>query len=419
MNLPQIFRVRQTFESRRLDDVPGEVQTQLARLRLEQKITPGQTVAITVGSRGIANIAVIVRAAVEYLKRLGAQPFIVPAMGSHGGGTAAGQQRVIESYGVTEAAVGCPIHSSMETVIVCQTAEGFPVHFDRQAAEADHVLVCGRVKPHTLFAGQIESGLMKMLLIGLGKCEGARVYHGAIQDYSFDQIVRSVAREVIAKCRIIAGLAIVENAYDETALIEGIAPEEFETREKQLLVLARRWLPRLPFPKVDVLVIDWIGKDISGAGLDSNVVGRKFNDHHAVEGEYPKVKRICVRGLTKASHGNAIGIGIAEFCRSQLLRETDFHAMRVNTITSGHIAAGMIPPDYETDREMLQAALSTVGLVEPPAARLVWIANTLALAEMECSAAYLDEVRGREDIEILTDLRDLPFDAEGNLPAVG
>jgi len=413
---PQIFRVRQTFEAPQIEDVPAEVHAQLARLDLGKKIQPGQSVAITAGSRGIANIHVIIRAIVEHLAGLGAQPFVVPAMGSHGGGTAEGQRRVIESYGMTEEFLGCPIRAGMETVVVCETAEGFPVHFDRHAYQADHVLVCGRVKPHTAFTGDIESGLMKMMLIGLGKCNGARVYHRAILDYSFGQIIRSVAREVIEKCHILAGLAIVENAYDDTARIEAVRPEEFETREKELLVLAKKWLARLPFQHVDVLLIDRIGKNISGAGFDANVAGRKYDDHKAVDGEFPKVKRIALRGLTPQTHGNAIGIGLAEFCRSQLLRETDFKAVRLNCLVSGHVSAGMPPMDYETDREMLEAALSTIGLAEPPNAKLLWIANTLELAEMECSEAYLREARQRDDLEILTEVRDLPFDGQGNLP---
>jgi hypothetical protein len=416
MNLfPQTFRVRQTFDVPRIDDVAAEVHAQLARLDLGQRIRPGQSVAITAGSRGIAHIATIIRAIVEHLKGLDASPFVVPAMGSHGGGTAEGQRQLLESYGITETFVGCPIRANMETVTVGQAPEGFPVHFDRLAFEADHVLVCNRIKPHTAFAGPIESGLMKMLLIGLGNCEGATVYHRAIRDFSFDQIIRSVAAAVVARCHILAGLAIVENAYDQTARIEAIRPEQFEAREKELLVLARRWLPRLPFQQVDVLLIDRLGKDISGTGIDPNVVGRKFNDHRALDDEFPKVRRIALRGLTEATHGNAIGLGIAEFCRSDLLRQTDFAVTRLNGLVSGHISAAMRPLDYETDREMLAAALGTIGLTEPPQAKLLWIADTLHLTEVECSAAYLDEARARNDLEIRAGLRDLPFDAAGNL----
>jgi hypothetical protein len=413
---PKIFRVRQSFEGPRLEDVAGAVDAELRRLHLDRTVRPGHSVAVTAGSRGIAHIVAILRAVVRHLGNLGARPFLVPAMGNHGGGTAEGQRRLLESYGITEPAVGCPIRSSVETIVVCRAAEGFPVHFDRHAMEADHVLVCNRIRPHTSFAGPIESGLMKMLLVGLGKGEGAAIYHRAIQDYSFEQIVRSVAGEVLKRCNILAGLAILENAYDETALVEGVAPADFERREVELLLLARQWMPRLPFGRVDVLLIDQIGKNFSGIGVDSNVVGRKFDEHKAVEDEYPKVKRIALRGLSPQSHGNAIGIGIVEFCRSRLLRDADMAATRLNVLTSGRIAAAMCPLDYETDRQMLEAALGTIGLVQPQDARLLWIPNTLRLAEVECSAAYLDEARGRSDLAILTRPRPLPLDAAGNLP---
>jgi hypothetical protein len=413
---PSIFRLRQTFECPRVDDVPAEVRAQLARLDPSKKVRPGQSVAITVGSRGIANMAAIARTMVEYLDGLGVKPFVVPAMGSHGGATAEGQRQLIHSFGITEEFIGCPIRASMETVVVGHAKEGFPIYFDRLAFEADHVLVCNRIKPHTDFTGPIESGLMKMLLIGLGNRDGATIYHRAIRDFTFDQIIRSVAREVLGRCRILGGVAIVENAYDQTAQIEAIPPEQFEAREKELLVLAKRWLPRLPFQHVDVLLIDRIGKDISGMGLDPNVVGRKYNDHEALPDEFPKVRRIAVRGLTEATHGNAIGMGAAEFCRSQLLRQADMAVTRLNGLTSGHISAVLTPLDYETDREMLATALGTVGLVEPPDAKLLWIADTLRVSEVECSAAYLSEARQRGDLEILTEPRELPFDAAGNLP---
>ena len=413
---PQIFRVRQTFAGPRVQNVELELESQLVRLNLRQRIQPAETVAVTAGSRGIANIAAITRAIVRHLQALGALPFIVPAMGSHGGGTAAGQTEVLASYGITEQFCGCPVRSSMETVVVCQTAEGFPVHFDRLAYEANHVLVCGRVKPHTDFDGEIESGLMKMMLIGLGKHEGAKVYHRAIHDYSFAQIVRSVSARVLSECRIVAGLAIVENGYEETARLLGVLPDEFEAREKELLVQAKQWMPRLPFTEVDLLVIDEIGKDVSGSGMDSNVVGRKFNDHKATGDERPRVRRIALRGLTSASHGNAIGIGMAEFCTTRLIQQTDQRTTWINGLTSGHMSAAMYPLNFDSDREVLDAALPTIGLRQPLDARLLWIPNTLHLAEVECSAAYLEEALGRRDLEIVGELRDLPLGPDGNLP---
>jgi hypothetical protein len=417
--LPAIFRLRQTFEAPRVADIAGEVRAQLEKLRLHERIKPGQSVAITVGSRGIANIALIAKTIVESMKSLRAEPFLVPAMGSHGGGTAEGQRKVIESYGVTEAYCGCPIRSSMETVVVCQTAEGLDVHFDRQAFAADHVLVCNRIKPHTGFVGDIESGLMKMMLIGLGKHAGAKIYHRAIQDNSFGQIVRSVAGRVLESCRVVAGLGIVENGYDETAYIVGVRPQEIEAREKELLILAKKLMPRLPFDQVHLLIIDEIGKNISGTGMDTNVVGRKFQVHQAVPDEFPKVKCIMIRGLTEETQGNGTGIGLAEFCTRRAIEQVDLEATRINCLTGGHVPAAMMPLDYPTDRAAIEVALPTVGMVEPPRAKIVWIRNTLELREVECSAVYWDEARQRSDLEILGEPRPLPFDAEGNLPPDG
>ena len=414
--LPEIFRVRQTFAGPQLADVAGTVRAELARLQLQHKIHPGQSVAVTAGSRGIAYIVVILRTIVEHLQGLGGRPFLVPAMGSHAGGTAAGQSRLLESYGITEAAVGCPIRSSTETVVVCQAAEGFPVHFDRLASQADHVLVCGRVKPHTSLAGTIESGLLKMLLVGLGKCEGAKDLPPRDPEPQFrsncPQRRRRGDREVPCPGR--------PGHRRKCLRPDGPGGSSwrpgFLCPRRQLLLLARQWLPQLPFRQVDLLLMDKIGKDISGVGFDPNVVGRKFNDHQAVEGEYPKVKRIALRRLSRRSLGNAIGIGLAEFCRSQLFEQADFAATRLNVLTSGRVSAAMCPLDYQTDRQMLEAALGTAGLVEPPQARLLWIADTLHLAEVECSAAYLDEARSRSDLTILTAPRPLPLDASGNLP---
>jgi hypothetical protein len=412
-----MFRLRQTFEAPRVDDIPGTVQAELKQLALEKKIKPGQSVAITCGSRGISNINVIIKAIVQHMQSLGAKPFVVPAMGSHGGGTVEGQRGILTGYGVTEAYVGCPIRATMETVIVCETAEGFPVHFDKYAYEADHVVVCGRVKPHTNFVGDIESGLMKMMLIGLGKHNGAKIYHRAIHNYSFGQIVRSVGARVLEKCRVVAGVGIVENGYDETALIAAVGPERFEAREKELLVLAKQWMPRLPFENVDILFVDEIGKNMSGTGMDTNVIGRKYELADAGIKQTPNVSRIIVRGLTEATHGNATGIGNAEFCLARVVRQMDAEITKINCLTGGHPGGAKIPMNYETDRECLDAALSTIGLTEPPDARIMWIHNTLDLAEVECSVAYLPEARERPDLEVIAGPYDLQLDAKGMLPA--
>lgn len=415
MNFPRMLRLRQKFETPRLVDVPGEVQRQLASLNLQHKVRPGQTVAITAGSRGIAHIAEIVRAAVDHFKSLGAVPFIVPAMGSHGGGTAAGQREIIEGYGITEEYTGAPIRASMETVVVAETPHGIPVYFDRHAFEADHVLVCGRVKPHTGFVGEIESGLHKMMLIGLGKHDGAKIYHRAIQDHSFMEIITAVADVVLKRCGVVAGLAIVENAEDETALIEAVAPERFLEREKELLVLAKKWLPRLPFRKVDLLIIDRIGKNISGTGMDTNVIGRKFNDHAGTERDEVACKRIFVRGLTPETHGNACGIGLAEFTNRRTADSIDPQITAINCITGGHPTAAMLPIAYESDREAIAGALQTIGLTAPERARVVQIADTLHLSEVLVSEAYLAEVQERSDLEVIGGPAEMALDKDGNL----
>ena len=418
MSFPRMLRLSQKFEGPELTDVEQETRSQLAALELGNKIRPGESVAITAGSRGIANIASIIKAASRQLKDIGAEPFVVPAMGSHGGGTAEGQREILHSYGVTEEYTGAPIRSSMETVIVDTTPQGIPVHFDRHAYEADHVVVCGRVKPHTGFVGPIESGLHKMMLIGLGKHRGAKIYHRAIKDFSFLEIILAVADVILSKCRVAAGLAIVENAYDETALIEAVAPDRFFEREKELLKLAQLWMPRLPFPEVDLLVVDEIGKNISGSGMDTNVVGRKFNDHGATEDDTVNCKRIFVRGLTRETHGNACGIGMAEVTNQRTVDQANLVATRINALTGGHPSAAAVPIAFESDQEAMLAILETVGLVDPVDSGIIQIANTLKLGEVLVSEKYSPEVRERSDLDVIAGPDAMAFDGNGNLAPV-
>ena len=413
---PRMLRIRQKFEAPTLEDIPAAVRAEVQSLALDSKVNAGESVAISVGSRGIANIALIIKSLVEELKGLGLEPFLVPAMGSHGGGVAEAQQAIIEGYGVTEEYTGAPIKASMETVQVGETEDGVPVFFDKHAFEADHVAVVGRIKPHTDFVGEIESGLHKMMLIGLGKHKGAALYHQAIVHYSFDRIIRSVGQTVIDKCGVLLGLGLVENQYDKTALIKGVGAEEFVEREKELLILAKKWMPRLPFENVDLLIVDQIGKNISGAGMDTNVVGRKFHDNHAAEKEYPKVTRILVRGLTEETHGNASGIGTAEYAHKRAIEEMDREITYINCMTGNHPSGAHIPLYFDTDRICIDRALETVGLVEPENAKVLRIHNTLELGELLISEAYLPEIEKRDDLEIIGEAEDMPFDANDDLP---
>jgi hypothetical protein len=413
---PKLVRVRQEFDRTSLPDVPAAVRNALERLDLGRTIRPGQSVALTAGSRGIANIAVVLKTTVAFLRGLGAEPFLVPAMGSHGGATAAGQQKVLESYGITEEFVGAPIRASMHVVELGVTAEGYPAVLDRFAREADHIGVVARVKPHTSFHGPIESGLLKMLLIGLGKRAGAETYHRILLERPFDGVVRSVTRVIRAEAPVRFGLALVENAYDETALVEGVYPEEFEPREEELLVRAKAWLAKLPFAEADVLVVDEIGKDISGSGMDTNVVGRKraFRGQPEMDGQ-PVMRRIFVRGLSEKAHGNATGIGLADFTTTRLVRGMDYKATVVNCLTAGYPEAATLPVHFDSDREVLDVALGLLGSRRPDDARVLRIRNTLRLDEVDVSEPCLDAARQTEFSPVAA-ARAVVFGDDGNLP---
>ncbi len=413
--LPQVFRVRQLFEGSAIEDVGQKVKEELLSLNLNSKIQPGQTVAITAGSRGISNIALIVKSICEHVRSLEAIPIIIPAMGSHGGATADGQRNIVEKYGITEDYTGAEIRSSLKTVTVDKTKQGIPVFFDKNAFEADHVIICNRVKAHTTFVGEIESGLHKMMLIGLGKNEGAQYYHKAIQVFSFGEIIDDVADIVLEKCNIVAGLAIVENGYDETSIIEGVQPSDFRNREKELLIQSKSFMPRLPFDKTGLLIIDELGKDISGSGIDTNIIGRKFYSHQASEKDDVSCHRIFVRGLTKETNGNACGIGLAEFTNQRTVDEIDFHTTNINVVTAGHPAAGMIPLVFQTDREAIDAAMKSMPLGAANNVELMQISNTLHLSELYLSQTYLPWMEGRADLEILSEPDEMEFDTEGNL----
>jgi Lactate racemase N-terminal domain len=417
MRLPAIVRVRQHLDRPRLDDIPAAVRATLAHLELERRIKPGHTVALTAGSRGIANIPVVLRAVADHLKTLGAKPFLVPTMGSHGGGTAEGQRKIIESYGITEQAVGVPIKASMDTIQVGTTGEGYPVFLDKHASQADHVGVVARIKPHTAYHGPIESGLLKMMLIGLGKHTGALAYHRILLEQPYDRVVRSVAKTMLEKAPIAFGLGVVENAYDETALVEAIHPERFVRREEELLIKARDWLPRLPVMNADLLVVDEIGKDVSGSGMDTNVIGRKraFRGQAAPPG-MPVIRLVFVRGLTKHTHGNASGIGLADFTTARLIKEMNYSATVINCLTAGYPEGAFTPVYFDTDREVIQAALKIIGTREPHEGRVLRIKDTLHLDELEVSEAVLADPNPTTRIEVLGQAKPWTFDASGNLP---
>ena len=411
MAVPRMLRLRQNFPRPRVADIPRAVAETLAGAGLP--IKRGATVAVGAGSRGIANIDVIVGATVRWLKELGARPFVFPAMGSHGGGTPEGQLSVLEHYGITEATMGCPLRATMEVVQVGE-ALGLPVWLDRQASDADWIGLVNRVKPHTDFKGAIESGLFKMMTIGLGKHRGAIQYHRANIHHGYETVITAVGREMLAKARIGFGVGVVENGYDETARIEAFRREDLEAGERRLLGQAREWMARLPFPQLDVLIVEEIGKNVSGAGMDTNVIGRPSNPHEPFPAD-PKILWIAALDLTEESYGNAVGIGNADFTTRRLVDKIDMKPTLINAITACAPGGAKIPPAYDTDREAIETALSCIGLTPPEKARVIRIRNTLMLGELEVSEAFGPEVAARADLTALGAGAPLAFDAAGRL----
>ena len=414
MTIPRVVRVRQTFKASSLDDIEGTVTARIDALGLARRVRPGASVAVGCSSRGIANYAAIVKATLDGLQRLGLRPFLFPAMGSHGAATAEGQKQVLEAYGLSEAAMGVSIRSSLDTVHLGALPEGVPVQIDRHAQEADYIVLINRVKAHTEFTHDFESGLLKMMAIGMGKERGATLYHKAFMIHGYPKIILSVAERVMATGKVLFGVGIVEDAFCNTAAVEALPPERLLEGEKALLGLSKALSPRLPFDDVDVLVIDEMGKDISGAGFDSKVVGRILMPLVSPEPESPRVKRIVVCDLTDKSAGNADGIGVADFITRRLYDKIDLEALYVNALAGSEPEHARIPMTMASDREAVAAGVNTVGLVAPEDLRLLRIKNTLRLDELEMSEAYLTEAAGA-DIEVLSEPYELAFDAAGGL----
>ena len=417
MNYPKMYRIGQVFDVPRVDNIEETLSQELESIQISSLIKEGARIAITAGSRGIANIDRVLRHLVHVLKENSAKPFLIPAMGSHGGGTPEGQLEILESLKVTEESIGAPVLSSMEVVEIGKSRFGFPVLVDKNAAEADGVIVVNRVKPHTEFEGPIESGLMKMMAIGMGKHKGCIQVHKQTINYRYVEVIPEIGTVILEKLRVLFGVALVENVYDETALIKAILPSQFRIEEERLLTEAKRLMARLPFDKIDVLIVDEMGKNISGTGMDTNVIGRIMFIGER-EPEKPKITRIVVLGLTEESHGNAIGIGLADYTTQRLVNDMDAGATSINAMAGMSPEKGRIPISLITDKEAVEAALDTIRPVDAEEARVVHIKNTLEIAELDISEALLEEVEGREDLKLAEELGPLFFDGEGNLVPV-
>lgn len=414
---PEMIRVRQVVDAPREADIGAAVNLELDALNLAQHVVPGSTIAIAAGSRGIANIDTITRIVVDRVKAAGAKPFIFPAMGSHGGGTAEGQRGILASIGITEITMGAPIRATMDTVEIGQSRFGFPILVDAYAAEADGIVVINRIKPHTDFQGPIESGLMKMLAIGMGKHRGCVEVHRQTVQFGYRDVIPAIGEVIIEKLPILFGIGIVENAYDETAHINAIPANQISTQEATLLEKAKQLMARLPVENLDVLIIDEMGKNISGTGMDTNVIGRVMFIGEP-EPQTPAITRIVVLDLTAPSHGNAIGVGLADYTTQRLLNKVDLNAVATNAIAAMTPEKGRMPIGLANDRQAVAAALQTIGPIAPEDARVIHIKNTLELSSMEVSTALRSELMQAEDFAVEEALGPLAFDAQDGIRPV-
>jgi hypothetical protein len=400
-----LIKIRQTFDR---THIPDEQIERVVKQQFHDSgvvIPQASRLAIAVGSRGITNLPRIVRAVAQCVQEQGGKPFLVPAMGSHGGATAEGQRQILESYGITEQAMDAPIHASMEVVEL--PSDGLPnkVYMDKLAYEADGTIVINRVKVHTAFHGDIESGLLKMCVIGLGKHKGALELH-SYGAQGLRELISPTARQILVHGNILLGFAIAENAYEETAMIKAVLPEDFEREEKTMLQWVKQHMPRLPVDQLDVLIVEEFGKHISGTGMDVNIIGR-LKIATEPEPDTPKITSIILLDLSNKSHGNANGMGLADVITRRFFKKIDFQATYENILTTGFLERGKMPLIAETEEQALEYALKPCGIADPAQARIIRIKNTLTLDELWVSQKVLEELRSQEHIEVTDESMDL------------
>jgi len=417
MQLPRMVEVAQKLYAKRVKDMGKAVREAWEAAGLARKVPRGGRVAITAGSRGIDNIAAITRAIVELVRAAGAKPFVLPAMGSHGGATPDGQTQLLASLGITPQSVGAPIRASMATAKIGTTRSGLPVYAAREALKADGLIVVNRVKQHTDFTGEYESGLVKMLAIGVGKRDGAAAMHTG-QCASLREDVPAAAAMMIKRLPVLGGIEILENGYHQTAEIVGIPANEIMAREKELLRRVRRNAPRLPFEEIDLLIVDWIGKDISGVGFDTHVLARRMVWNEA-EFSGPRVRVVAALDVTPGSRGNGLGLGLADLVTQRVADKVDWHVVRTNVLHTGFLNRAKLPLTLPNDRELLRAALLAMGSPGPKKARIVRVADTLNVGRLWISEGLLREAREVPRITVVGKPEPFAFDANGNIERLG
>ena len=407
-NFPLIRCVYQDIKTPRIADLEGELRGKLNEFGLKNAVKPNDTVAITAGSRGINHLNTILKTLVDYLKELKASPFIVPAMGSHGGGTAEGQLQILMDYGITEEEMGCPIKASMDVLEIGESEFGYPVYLDRHAASADKIIVVNKIKSHSKLLGDVESGLSKMCLIGLGKHRGAKLYHRLIDRYGWPRVIKSLLKVILKNAPIICGIAIIQNINNETAQLHVLHPDEFITKEPELLRNYKELTEHLPFKDIDLLIVDEMGKNIFGTGMDTNITGRK-------EGSSMQIQWLFVRDLTEESHGNAQGIGLADFTTKKLVDKIDYDKMYTNALTAFRTDSPKIPIFFQNDKEVMNTIFDLAGVEDPSTFRMIWIKNTLELRKIIVSEYFFDQIESRGNLSLIGDEETIKFDENGFL----
>ncbi len=413
MELPRMFPLRQKFAATSLEDPVTQTRLCVLNSSLGERISGGERVAITAGSRGIHQIVQLTRAVVDCVRELGGSPFVLASMGSHGGATAEGQKAILASYGIDESTMGAPVDATMEVVQVGETADGIPVVLNRLAKEADAVVLVNRIKPHTSFRGPFESGLMKMMTIGLGSHRGATLAH-SMGAAGLPRMIPAWGRVILREVPIALGVAILENAYEQTARVVAVEPDELAAVEPGLLDEARELMPRLPVQRIDLLIVDRIGKNISGTGMDPNIIGR-IRLPGIEEPDSPCIERIVVLDLTQKTHGNANGIGLADVTTRRLVDNIDFKATYANAMTTTFLNRGYIPIVGESDREAIEIALGVLGNCRNADARVMRIRSTLELEHLWASESLLPELSAEPEVEVSAEPVEMYFDGQGNL----
>ena len=415
MKYPPMFRLAQKLRGPTIQDVPEAIEAELSKLNLQNRVKPGETVAGAFATRWTAHYPAILKAVSDHVRKLKATPFLLLPVSNHCTGVAERPQQVLRALGISEEIIGAEIRSPAERAIIGHLSGGLSVYFDKHALSSDHTILVSRVQPHPLFRGDVQSGLLELISIGLGNIDAAQLVRLATEESPFEDFAGAVHKLVEKEANLRAGLMVVHNGRQSIARLQAARPEHFVKKEKAMLHFARGLAPRLPFKFIDILLVDEIGATFGCLGADLDVIGRKYHPHAPAEQEFPKVTTIVYRALNEASHGDATGVGHAEFVRSRLLRNTDVMVTRLNSLAIGFPTLAAAPIDFETDKEILDAALSLSGSDSPERARIVWIRNTSSLIEFECSEPYLEEVHHWTDLSVLGRSSPLAFDAHGNL----